>query len=182
MATQTTLITLKEYRERYENEHGVEYWFGEVVRKSMVSWNHGILAMILGQFFTELGYVSGTEIDLRVDPNWEPRPDVMAMLSPDLSERYPTKPVAIVAEILSPTDSMTHVFEKCGHYARVGVEQIFVFDPEGKKAWQWNKHTEALEPLNEVHLTNDSVLVVAEVWVEMKRRTGQAHQKQFSGE
>jgi Uma2 family endonuclease len=43
--------------------------------------------------------------------------------------RYPTKPIDVAIEILSD-DQMTGLFERCRQYVRIGIPQIFVFDPE----------------------------------------------------
>jgi Uma2 family endonuclease len=170
MAT-TTLLTLEQYRERYSGESGYEFYFGEAVRKPMVTRLHGALAVILAKLFHEAGYFSTCEVDLRIDPNWEPRPDVMAEdPDSDLSAPYPTKPVAIVAEILSPSDSMSGVFRKCGDYARVGVAQIFVLDPEERRVWQWSRETKNLERIDQLLLGNGAVLPASRVWIELDRR------------
>lgn len=168
MAT-ATLITLEEYHQKYEGESGYEYWFGEVVRKPMVTLAHGTLAVVLAQLFYESGYTSAAEVDLRIDPDWEPRPDVLAILHPGPGP-YPTKPVDIVAEVLSPSDTVKMVFAKCRNYERVGVAQIFVFDPEERMAWQWSRDTDNLERVHELNLTNGKVISMHEVWSEFERR------------
>jgi hypothetical protein len=83
-------------------------WFGEVVQKGIATWLHGLLQAILANFFYKFAYASGSEIDLRIDPNWQLRPDVTAAL--EIEQPYPTKPVDIVAEVLS-NDPMIKVFE-----------------------------------------------------------------------
>lgn len=167
MAAATTLLTLEQFNAQYAGEHGYEYWFGEVVQKGMPTWLHGLLQLILGEFFHKLGYISGSEIDLRVDPNWQPRPDVMAAL--EIEQPYPTKPVDVVAEVLSD-DPMTKVFEKCRNYARIGIPQIFVFDPESRTAWEWSRQTGNLERIQALRLRNGSTLDVSDIWAELEAR------------
>jgi Uma2 family endonuclease len=168
MATATTLLTLQEFNAQYGDEHGYEYWFGEVVRKGMPTWLHSILQIILGELLHRLGYITGSELDLRIDPNWQPRPDVAA--ASRIEGCYPTKPVDIVVEILSPDDPMTRVYEKCRHYARIGIPQIFVFDPESKTAWEWSRQTHNLETIQTLHLANGSTLPVTDIWAELDAR------------
>jgi Uma2 family endonuclease len=168
------LLSLDEYHQRYAGENGYEYWFGEVVRKSVPTWLHSILQAILVDLFDKAGYVSGSELDLRIDPDWEPRPDVAAALNPNLKERYPTKPVDIVAEILSPDDPMSRVFEKCRHYVRIGIPQIFVLDPELQLAWEWSRRTENLERVDSLRLGNGVVMETRDVWLELERRAKKA--------
>lgn len=167
MAVATAGLTLAEFHAQYGNEHGYEYWFGEAVRKGMPTWLHSVLQLVLGEMFRRLGYKTGSELELRIDPNWQPRPEIVAVLQMD--EPYPTKPVDIVAEILSD-DPMTRVFEKCRNYARIGIGQIFVFDPESKTAWQWSRETENLERFSTVQLGNGATLNVDEVWAELEAR------------
>lgn len=168
MAVATAVLTLEEFNAQYSNEHGYEYWFGEVVQKGMPTWLHSVLQLILGEFFHKLGYISGSEVELRIDRNWQPRPDVTAALV--VEQPYPTKPVDIVAEILSPDDPMTRVFEKCRNYARVGIPQIFVFDPESEMAWEWNRENDNLERIHALRLRNGSALEISEIWAELNTR------------
>jgi Uma2 family endonuclease len=167
MPVATTAVTVEQFNAQYANQHGYEYWFGEVVPKGMPTWLHGLLQAILTEFFYKIGYASGSEIDLRIDPNWQPRPDVTAAL--EIEQPYPTKPVDIVAEILSD-DPMTKVFEKCRNYARIGIPQIFVFDPESKAAWEWSRETDNLERIQALRLRNGSTLEVNEIWAELDAR------------
>jgi len=41
------------------------------------------------RLFVKAGYAAGAELDLRIDPDWEPRPDVVASLA--IEEPYPTQ-------------------------------------------------------------------------------------------
>lgn len=169
MPAQTTAtLTLEQYHARYAGENGYEYWFGEAVRKPTPTWLHAILQGLLTEIFHRLGYFSGSELTLRVDPQWEPRPDVAAAL--DLTEPYPTKPVDIVVEILSPDDTMALVFRKCRHYVRIGIPQIFVFDPEARDAWEWSRDTDNLERITRLLLDNGAGVEVSEVWAELDQR------------
>ncbi|MGA8025810.1 MAG: Uma2 family endonuclease, partial [Bryobacteraceae bacterium] len=100
--------------------------------------------------------------------------DVSASLK--IEQPYPTKPVDIVAEILSPDDAMTKVFDKCRNYARIGIPQIFVFDPESKTAWEWSRETDNLERIQTLRLGNGSSLEVNEIWAELETRMrGRGH-------
>jgi Uma2 family endonuclease len=168
MSAGTSSLTLEQFHEQYAVENGWEYWFGEAVRKGMGTIPHGVLQALLCDLFRQCGYQSGTEIDLRIDPDWEPRPDVIAAVQ--LSGRYPTRPVDIVAEVLSPDDGMAGVFKKCRQYARIGIPQIFVFDPEARDAWEWSRETDNLERALKLILRNGSVIAVADIWAELDRR------------
>ncbi len=112
MATATHLLTVEEFRARYANEKPYyEYWFGEAVQKSAPTWLHGVLQALLCELLRGSGYKSGTEVELRVADDWQPKPDVIGTTHVD--EPYPTKPPDVVVEVLSPDDRMHDVFRKC---------------------------------------------------------------------
>lgn len=103
-------LTLEEFRSRYRNEKPYfEYWFGEPIQKTPATWLHAVLQGIIGEALRRAGYKSGSEVELRIDPQWEPVPDVIATLRP--VKDYPAEPVEIVVEILSPEDKMVYVMK-----------------------------------------------------------------------
>jgi Uma2 family endonuclease len=172
MAAGPQLITLQEFLDEYGAEDGYEYWFGEVVRKGMVTWKHALLARVLANILEQHGYKTGGEIDLVIDPNWRPRPDVLA--AHRIEHPYPTSPQSaeIVIEVLSPDDRMNRVFRKCRHYVRVGIPQIFVFDPESKDAWEWSRTTNNLERIETMQL-GAITIAIDTVWKEFDARLQQ---------
>jgi Uma2 family endonuclease len=165
MPSGTCILTLAEYHAQYAGENGWEFWFGEAVRKPVPTWLHSILQTPLCELIYKAGYFSGSELELRIDPNWEPRPDVAGALK--LEQPYPTRPVEIVIEILSD-DQMEQLLKKCGHYARIGILQIFVADPESRRIWQW-RGGELLR-VTDICLGNGVVITGALVWSEFDRR------------
>jgi Uma2 family endonuclease len=94
-----------------------------------------------------------TELTLAISEIWEPVPDVVGMLRPDLEpdEPYPTRPIAVVIEILSPSDRFTALHQKCCLYAQWGIPDILVFDPVERLAWAWNHKTVGLVGFEAVH-------------------------------
>ena len=169
MAAGTQLLTLEEFRLRYENEKPYyEYWFGEAIQKAVPTTAHCLLQKVLMRILDRAGYRSAAELELRIDPDWQPKPDVLASLT-RLESPYPTKPVEIVVEILSPTDAMSLVYEKCQNYQRIGCEQIFVLDPEFRKGWEWSRELQNLERTDSLRLTNGKSVELAEVWRELDK-------------
>ncbi len=169
MATGTQLLTLAEFRLRYADEKPYyEYWFGEAIQKAVPTTTHGVLQQILCFFLRTLGYKTGVEVELRIDPSWQPKPDVFASLQP-FERPYPTKPVDLVMEVLSPTDAMSLVYEKCRNYQRIGFEQIFVLDPELRIGWEWSRETQNLERIDALRLTNGKSIELREVWQELDK-------------
>jgi len=162
-----TLLTLEEFDQRYGSEPGGEYWFGEAMRKPVPTWYHGVLQVVLANLLFEAGYFSWSEIDLKVDPRWQPRPDVLAASAID--GRYPTKPVDLVIEILSD-DQFRYLQDKCRHYQRLGIQGIYVADPEQRRLWQWNAERDNLDRTENIVLPNGVFLVGAAVWAEFEKR------------
>jgi Uma2 family endonuclease len=167
MAAATTPLTLEQFHALYENESGYEYWYGEAVHKGVATTLHGLTQVIIGGLLRKLGYHVGTEIDLRIDPRWEPRPDVLVSLFP-LPQPYPNKPDNLfIFEVLSPDDALPKLFRKCRNYLRIGVEPVFVIDPEARDSWEWSRATNNLERVSHFALPGDKVLAVDDVWSEL---------------
>jgi Uma2 family endonuclease len=168
MASSTTDLSVEQYHQQYGDQPGYEYWFGEVICKAVPTWLHALLQGLLVEFLVKAGYAAGSELELRIDPHWEPRPDVVGSLS--IEEPYPTKPVDIVAEVLSPDDRMDALFERCAQYARIGIGQIFVFNPRTYTAWAWDKTKRNLERVDSLKLGNGEAIELSALWNEMDRR------------
>ena len=165
----TVHVSLEEFQTRYANAGPYEYWFGEVVQKSVPTWLHAMLQALLAEIFYEQGYFSGSELDLRISRDFQPRPDVAASLVLE-SHAYPTKPIDIIAEILSPDDDMTSVVRKCGYYADLGIAQIYVFDPVARWAAKWESATGKLQRIDELKLTNGSIVRVHDIFARFDDR------------
>ncbi|MDQ2844666.1 MAG: Uma2 family endonuclease [Acidobacteriota bacterium] len=168
MAALTTTISIEEFHARYAGEPGFEYWFGEVVKKKVPTWLHGVLQYLLAELFFQHGYFSASDVDLRISREFQPRPDVVASLDPEPSP-YPTKPLEIVAEILSSEDEK--IDEKCQSYADLGISQIFVFDPAKRSAAEWNHEKKQLDTVETLVLHNGSVISVHEIYVLLDKRS-----------
>ncbi len=81
MATVTQSLTLEEFRARFRQQKPYfEYWFGEPIQKTTPTWLHAVLQGIMREALRRAGYKSGSEVELRIDPQWEPVPDVIATL------------------------------------------------------------------------------------------------------
>jgi Uma2 family endonuclease len=124
-------LSLEEFHARYDGEKPYyEYWAGEAVQKAMPTVLHSVLQAILTALFWSLGFNSGPEIRLKLDPDYEPVPDVIAIEGAWPSQAYPTEAFEIVVEILSPDDSFSRVLRKCRLYKKWGIRRILVVDPE----------------------------------------------------
>ena len=110
-------LTLEESRDRYaDRKPYFEYWDGQAIQKSVPTKLHAKLQQIILDMLRELGYKTFPELTLRISPDREPTPDVVANVK-EPEDPYPTSPVDVVVEILSPADRFSIVQEKCERYS-----------------------------------------------------------------
>jgi Uma2 family endonuclease len=126
-----------EFEKQYGQEKPYyEFWNGEAVQKSASTWIHGLLQGILASFLSQAGYTAGSEVKLKIDPDFHPIPDVIATRG-RVELPYPTKSVEIVLEILSDDDPMSRILTKCRAYQNWGFEQVYVVDPKTRIVFRW---------------------------------------------
>lgn len=170
MATAAKPLTLEEFHSQYAGRKPhFEFWFGEAIQKPMPTWLHALVQSLLAEMLRNAGYKAGSELELRIDPEWEPVPDIAATLK-KLEQPYPTKPLEIVVEVLSPDDRMTQVLSKCRHYSRIGIEKVFVVDPDAQDGWEWNGAAERLERVQHLRLTNGQEIALADLWRQVSNQ------------
>lgn len=134
----TTAITIEEYLNGPIPDPDVEYVDGELKGKSVVQSIHGRLQIIIGNWFEqhadEWGVVAGAEVRTQVSEGRVRLPDVVVAT---IGPWPPTlvEPPMIVIEILSPTDSFTELTVKLQDYERMGVQNVWVIDPQTRRAW-----------------------------------------------
>lgn len=164
-------LTFEQFERLYAgSDRAVEYWHGEVIEKPVPTFLHGLLQALFLEVLRRAGYKTAPEVDLRLSRDFAPRPDVIATRQ-SIPTRYPTLPreVEIVIEVLSD-DQMTLLLAKCQEYVDLGVEQIYVADPESETAWIWNRERRQLDRTDQWTLTNGAVIELADIWREMNER------------
>jgi hypothetical protein len=53
---------------------------------------------------------------------------------------------------------------------RIGIPQIFVFDPEARVVWEWSRRTANLERVETLAFGNGLTVATAEIWLEFDTR------------
>lgn len=135
MSAVSEKVTLAQFRSTYADcKPYYELLDGQPLQKALPTQLHAILQGVLYLVLRELGFRSMTELTLAISETWEPTPDVCGLLERHDGKPYPTKPVAVVIEVLSPRDPFNRVTEKCRRYCEWGVADILVFDPVGRQA------------------------------------------------
>ena len=168
MATVTPLLTLQEFHDQYDDRKPYfEFRRGQAIQKPMPTRIHNLLQRVLvAMLEANTGYVAELELELWVTDDWHPIPDVIANF--EIEDPYPTKPVDVVIEVLSPTDRTSDTLVKCADYQGIGIKAIFVMDPIQRTAWRWLDGT--LHAIDSLDLPNAASLSLAAVWEELDRQ------------
>ncbi len=168
MATGTHPLTLPEFERLYAHQDtAYEYWFGEAVLKPMTTSLHGIVQSIVVALLRAAGYYPGTEVDLHISNNWQPRPDIVVSRE-KLERPYPTKPVHFVVEIRSD-ESDAFIRTKCRNYLTIGQRTIYYLDPGERTGGVWSEEEDALVPVDGFPLLDGSLLPSSRIWEVVDR-------------
>ena len=131
----TTLIPVEQYLRMTEKPYR-EYREGVLYSKPMPTWYHGAIQAMLAALLHKLGLQAGSEIAIRISQKKYLIPDVIA--ARHIQHPYPTEPVLLCCEILSPEDRIGAMFAKCEEYHTWGVPFCWVIDPEKRTAWEYH--------------------------------------------
>jgi Uma2 family endonuclease len=160
-------LSLQEFHDRYDHEKPYyEYWDGEAVQKSVPTMLHSLIQKILLRLLDGIGYAAGAEVTLKLDPAYEPIPDVIAFEG-SIGEPYPTSPFEVAIEILSPDDSFSRVLRKCRLYEQWGIRQIVVIDPKDRLVWRFEHG--APQETDIVAQRGDAAITAQALWDEVDR-------------
>lgn len=156
MATAVT-IPISEYLET-SYRPDCEYIDGEVVEKNMGKWEHSRLQAILAALFylheEQWGVMVATEWRTQVSAFRVRLPDVLLVLAGPQTPVLEVAPLLIV-EILSPDDTYTDTQRRAQDYLHMGVNTIWIIDPETRSARQcvddvWTGTTHLTVPGTEI--------------------------------
>jgi Uma2 family endonuclease len=136
----TALMPVEEYL-RLTEKPTSEYREGALYPKPMPTKFHGLLEFVLVAILRKLGLDAVAEVTVRLSPSKFLVPDVIA--APVLQSPYPTDPVLLCCEILSPEDRLGAMLAKCEEYHAWGVPFCWVIDPVKRTAWEYHS---AMEP------------------------------------
>ena len=87
-----------------------------------------------------LGLQAAPEVTVKLSPTKYLVPDVIA--ASVLQSPYPTEPVLLCCEILSPGDHLGATLSKCEEYHAWGVPYCWIIDPVKRTAWQYHASAE----------------------------------------
>jgi Uma2 family endonuclease len=136
MATTTgRLMSVEEYL-KYTGKPNAEYIDGELRPKPMPTSLHGLIQMLLGMLLRHQGGDCRSEVLLQLSPTKFLVPDLI--VDSEIADPYPTKPVQLCIEILSPDDRLGAMLAKCEDYHAWGVPYCWVVDPVKQIAWEYH--------------------------------------------
>lgn len=136
----TGLVSVEEYLAT-DYTPNAEYEDGVVRPKTMPTYWHSLLEFAISKLIRERNpkLVAAPEQTVRIREGRYLIPDVVAQWRDDIQAPYPTRPVALCVEILSPEDRMSAALLKCEEYHAWGVETTWIVAPESKRAWVYQK-------------------------------------------
>jgi Uma2 family endonuclease len=128
----STLVTLEQYlRTSYRTD--VEFIDGELKEKPLVQWAHGRLQILIGNWFgaheDDWGVIVAAGIRTKVSSSRVRLPDIVVVTAGPQPGML-VEPPLIVIEILSPDDTYTETERRAQDYRRMGIENIWLIDPE----------------------------------------------------
>jgi Uma2 family endonuclease len=167
MAT-TAKLTFEQFQALYGQDggdgdyNGYEYWYGEALPRSMPTWVHGLLQKIMMRLLDDAGFISASELELRIDPDAFPRPDVVATKTKP-SGRYPSTGLEVAVEIVSGADDLAIAKQKSRKYQEWGFGAIYIVDPADRSVVEWRD--EAATPVSQL-----ASIPVERIWDELDKQ------------
>jgi Uma2 family endonuclease len=126
-------VTIEEYlHTSYEPD--ADYVDGEIEERNVGEWDHSklqkYLILALAAFEAEGDYLVAQEQRVQVSATRFRVPDTCVILGEDEPEGIITVPPILCIEVLSPEDRYSRVHARCQDYLRMGVPEVWIFDPE----------------------------------------------------
>jgi Uma2 family endonuclease len=132
------LIDVDEYLHTSYEGPDREYLDGEVVERNMGELPHGDvqtnLIYLFRQMRKQLGLRVVTEIRIQIHPRRYRVADIAVWTTDDIGTGIPTVPPFLVVEVLSPEDRMVRVLPKIQEYLSIGVQWVWIVDPQEQSA------------------------------------------------
>jgi Uma2 family endonuclease len=167
------MVTVEEYLHTvYEPE--CDYVDGRLEDRNVGEYDHGLLQLLLGALFLKnrdvWGVRAATDVRIQVKQTRFRCPDVLVIRADAPREQILTHPPLIAIEILSPEDRLSRMQTKIDDYVGFGVEHIWIFDPEARRAWFADRF--GLHPVESGELTVPGTpirVVLSELFAELDR-------------
>jgi Uma2 family endonuclease len=164
------MATLEEFHRLYDGQKPYrEYWFGDAVPKTGGTSLHGAVQLSLALLLKRGSWKVALEVRLKIVPYAQPVPDIIASRD-KIEQPYPTKPMEICVEILSPEDRLKKTIQKAGYYLDWGVQCCWIVDPGTRTAWIVTAdHRDGvwIHPDGALTARDDTEIPLAEIFAEV---------------
>jgi Uma2 family endonuclease len=138
MPAGATLVSVEEYL-RTDYKPACDYIDGVLRQKSMATYKHGkVQARLIALIDALRDFDAIAELTCWIREGKYLVPDVTVQRVTDIQDPYPTRPVHLCIEILSPQDRFSDTVAKCGEYHEWGVRYCWIVDPEEKRCWEYH--------------------------------------------
>jgi Uma2 family endonuclease len=136
-------MDVEEYLRTSFDGSDCEYLDGEIVERNMGEIPHAYLqaklSRLLWQLYSQLGIFVLTEIRIQITSRRFRVADVAVWRDSNIGTGIPTVTPFLVIEILSPEDRMVRMLPKIQGYLSIGVEWVWVIDPDEKSALSYSQ-------------------------------------------
>jgi Uma2 family endonuclease len=132
-AATTPFVSIEEYlRTSYEPD--ADYVDGEIEERNVGEWDHSklqkLITLAFAAFEADGEYLVAFETRVQTAATRFRVPDICVIRAEDEPDRIVTAPPMLCIEVLSPEDRYSRVHARCQDYLRMGVPEVWIFDPE----------------------------------------------------
>lgn len=117
----------------------VEFVDGAIEERNVGEWDHGKLTLALARLLEdhemEWGVRVCLEVRVQVATTCFRVPDVCVADAQFPREQIVRRAPLLCIEVVSPRDRVTEIFNRAKDYHRMGVQRVWVLDPETGKVW-----------------------------------------------
>ena len=132
-----TMVSLEEYlATAYEPD--CDFVDGSLEERNVGEWDHALLQSNIGAYLfprcKTQGMIVLSALRIRVAQGRVRVPDLCVFLA-DPKQSVPTTPPFLCIEILSPEDRMSRVQVRVNDFLAMGVNTVWILDPETRQAY-----------------------------------------------
>ena len=164
--TTKVLMDVEEYLRTSFEGSDCEYLDGEVVERNMGEIPHadvqGTLSHLLWRFRKTLGVRVLISTRIQISGRRFRIPDIGVWCDDNIGTGIPTVPPFLAVEILSPEDRMVRMTAKIQEYLSIGVEWVWVIDPEERAALVYSRQHPVGVTATALHTENPSIQIPLE--------------------
>lgn len=131
------MVTVEEYLKLTEKPY-FEYDAGVLTQKAWATSNHAFAQFQVGSAIMDAApdWRVAVELTVRLREDRYVIPDVAVLHKDRIQDPYPTEPIPLCVEIVSPEDRFSYLMSKGDEYLAWGVPTVWIIDPDKRRAWE----------------------------------------------